>query len=259
MLVDKTIEKSRKHSRKPLRILSVTAAFVAAACISFVVTLNVSPVFAKTMYDIPVLGDVCRVFTFREYHFEDDMKIVNVRIPKIENTGNTDLERRINQEISQKMESSAKEAEQRAHENYEAYVATGGDPKEYIPTDINIDYHILSSNDSTLSFVLEKYETQASFYSERLFYNLDLKTGNALTLQGLLGDNYQQNVYQQVKDQMQQLDDDTKQLLFPDYFTPDLIDENRPFYLNENGKIVIVFEKYEIAAGAAGALEFTLS
>lgn len=259
MLVDKTIETSRKRSKKPVRILSCTAAVVAAACISFVITLNVSPAFAKTLYDIPVLGDVCRVFTFREYHFEDDMKIVNVRVPKIENTGNTELERRVNAEISKRMDLSVKESEQRAKENYDAYIATGGNPDEYYPTDINVDYQIKSCNENTLSFVLEKYESQASFYSERFFYNLNLKTGEAFTLKDLLGPDYQQTVYQQVSEQMKHLDDDTKQLLFPDMFTPDLITEDRGFYLDENGNIVVVFEKYEIAAGAAGALEFPIT
>lgn len=258
MLVDKTIEKSRKRPKKTVRIVSCTAAVFAAACISFVVTLNVSPAFAKTMYDIPVLGDVCRVFTFREYHFEDNMKIVNVRLPKIENTGNTELERRVNEEITKRMDQSVKESEQRAKENYDAYIATGGNPDEYIPTDIGVSYEIKSSNENTLSFVLEKYECRASAYSERFFYNLNLKTGEAFTLKDLLGPDYQQEVYQQVLAQTKTLDEDTKQLLFPEMLTPDLINEERGFYLDENGTIVVVFEKYEIAAGAAGALEFPL-
>lgn len=258
VLVNKTI-KSRKHSRKPVRIISTTAAIFAAACISFVVTLNLSPVVAKTLYDIPVIGSVCRVFTFREYHFEDTVKVVNVRVPKIENTGNTELERRINEEITKQMDRSAQESEQRAQENYNAYIETGGNPDEYIPTEIGINYQIKSSNDTTLSFVLEKYESHASVYTERFFYNLDLQTGNTLTLKDLLGEDYQQTVYQQVCEQIQQFDEDTKQMIFTDYLTPDLIDENRPFYLTEEGNIVVVFEKYEIAAGAAGALEFPLN
>lgn len=258
MLVEKSIEKCQKRRHRTLRVVSSVAAAFAAACIGFVITLNVSPAFAKTMYDIPVLGEVCRVFTFREYQFEDHTKMVNVRLPKIENTGNTELERRVNQEILKRMEESVKESEIRAQENYDAYVATGGDPKDYVPTDIYVNYRVHSCDENTLSFVLEKLEVRASSYTEHYFYNLDLKTGNSLTLKDVLGTNYQQTVFQQVSQQIQQFDSEKKQLIFEDTLTPDLITEERPFYLDEQGNVIVVFEKYEIAAGAAGTLEFNV-
>ena len=259
-MIDDTIAFQQKHQRRrPVRVISTGVAIFATACVSFVVMLNVSPAFAKTMYEIPVLGDICRVFTFREYYFEDNTKIVNVRIPNIENTGNTDLEKRINQEIRDKMDESVKDSEQRAQENYDAYIATGGDPKEYWPMDIHVDYEIKSSNERTLSFVIDKYEGHASVYRERYFYNLDLQTGKTLTLQDMFGADYQDFVYDQVTEQVEQLDPETKQYIFPQYLTKNLINQNRPFYLDENGNIVVVFEKYEIAAGAAGPLEFVIN
>ena len=66
-------------------------------------------------------------------------------------------------------------------------------------------------------------------------------------------------VYDQVKEQVEQLDPEKKQYIFPQYLTKNLINQNRPFYLDENGNVVVVFEKYEIAAGAAGALEFVIN
>ena len=38
----------------------------------------------------------------------------------------------------------------------------------------------------------------------------------------------------------------------------DKISENQKFYINNDGKIVICFDKYEIAAGAQGSPEFVL-
>ena len=49
-------------------------------------------------------------------------------------------------------------------------------------------------------------------------------------------------------------------MLFPEVDIKSLIDENRKFYISEDGtELVIVFEKYEIAAGAAGQIEISIS
>ena len=53
-------------------------------------------------------------------------------------------------------------------------------------------------------------------------------------------------------------DKDEKYIFFDDISIYDLINENRSFYINEEGKIVVVFDKYEIACGAAGVLEFVI-
>ena len=37
-----------------------------------------------------------------------------------------------------------------------------------------------------------------------------------------------------------------------------LLEEKEDFYLQEDGTVVVVFDKYEIAAGAAGVLEFPI-
>ena len=38
----------------------------------------------------------------------------------------------------------------------------------------------------------------------------------------------------------------------------DFINQDRIFYINQDKKIVIKFQKYEIAAGAAGPVEFVI-
>ena len=49
-----------------------------------VLMLNISPAFASTMGDIPMLGQVFRVLTFRDYSFSDQVKIVDAKLPRIE-------------------------------------------------------------------------------------------------------------------------------------------------------------------------------
>ncbi len=79
-------------------------------------------------------------------------------------------------------------------------------------------------------------------------------------MRDLLGENYQETVYEQVSTQLAALDAYRKSMLFPEVDVEALIDENRKFYFSKDGSsLVVVFEKYEIAAGAAGQLEFTIS
>ena len=49
--------------------------------------LNLSPTVARAMWEIPVLGKLCRVVALREYHFADEIKFIDARIPQMENWG----------------------------------------------------------------------------------------------------------------------------------------------------------------------------
>ena len=93
---------------------SVMAA--AAVCALFVVLVNASPVLANSLYGMPVIGNVARVFTFTQYEREEDADILKVNLPALENTGNSELERRVHYEIQYKMNRLVEEARQRARE-----------------------------------------------------------------------------------------------------------------------------------------------
>lgn len=84
------------------RGLKYAMSTVACTFVAFIFFVNVNPSFAQQMYDIPVIGDIAKVFTVKEYHENDDLKLINAKIPAIQNTGNTDLEQRINYEIMTK-------------------------------------------------------------------------------------------------------------------------------------------------------------
>ena len=78
-------------------------------------------------------------------------------------------------------------------------------------------------------------------------------------MRDFLGEQYQDIVYEQISEQIPKLDEFTKSMLFPEVDIKNLIDENRKFYIAEDGvTLMVVFEKYEIAAGAAGQIEFPI-
>lgn len=248
----------RRRERPVLRILRTAGLSAAALVLTFVTLLNVSPAFAEAAYQLPGLSGLCRVFTLRHYDFTDESKTVDVTIPKIE-LGHSELEARINLEITRVVDAEMAEATQRAQDYYDAYIATGGDPDTYIPFNIYVDYDVHCTTGDIVSFVVFRYETRASSYCVSHYYNIDLETGRNVTLRDLLGSDYRAIVTEQVERQIEDLDEETARCLFDFVDISELIDENRKFYITEDGEdIVVVFEKYEIAAGAAGQLEFTI-
>ena len=236
------------------RFTSVAAIFF--VCI--ILFLNISPVFAETMYKIPVLGNLCRVFTFREYHTESDIINVDVKIPQIEDNDKSDLDERVNLEIQKVVKECLDRSEERAKEYYDAFIATGGNPEDYIPVEITVDYEVKYISEEYASFVVYQYEDRFNAYNYSFYYNLDLETGKNVTLRDLYGTNYREIVAGSIEETIEGWNDEQKSMLWEDLSFSDLISEDTKFYLNENGEVVVVFEKYQIAVGTAGELEFVI-
>ena len=245
--------------RKHRRVLRRSLATALASCACFVLLVNGSPSFAQAVYEVPVLGSLARIFTVTEYTINDKERVIDVRLPALENTGHTDLEQQINQEISTRIQAVIDAAEARARETKEAYVATGGDPDDYMPVIIDVDYEVKCQTEHYLSFVIQKTETRASAYTEFYTYNIDLETGRELTLRDLLGPNWMETVNAQVEAQIAERSKDPDNV----YWTAEEggfqgISEDQPFYLNQEERPVVVFEKYELGPGSMGSQEFVI-
>lgn len=233
-----------------------------AACAAFVLLLNVNATFAYAVYEIPVLGDLGRIFTFREFQEETDTFIADVKIPNVDLSdleGDTSWMEAINETITTTMEQSVEESIARAEDYYKAYVETGGDPNDFFQMRIDVDYDVKYSSQNILSFVIYKCETLASGYQENYYYNIDLKTGEEITLEDILGRDWAEIVTEQVEQQLEQFPEEDKAMLFTDYLNVrDVVEKGVGFYLNESGTPVVVFEKYALGAGALGLLEFPI-
>ena len=261
-VVNKAISRSKSH-KKNIGILWVkrSTATLATTFALFVILLNTNETFAKAMEDVPVIGSIAEVFTVREYKEENDTDLIEAKIPAIKNTGNEELEDRINYEISSKINEVLEEAKQRAEEYKEAVLATGGTMEDYIPTQINIDYKITYQDDNIISFVITKSESAASAYQEQYFYNIDIENGKELNLRDVLGENYKEIVDEEVKKQIKERMEENKD---NSYFTVEeggfsgIEDEYQNFYINENKKVTVVFQKYEIAPGYMGIQNFEI-
>src|SRR5699024_9926893 len=120
------IHKKDLYKKNYVVILTKRAtATLATTFALFVVLLNTNESFARAMGDVPIIGSLAEVFTVREYREENDTDLIEAKIPAIKNTGNEDLEDRINYEISSKINEVLEEARARAEEYKEAVLSTG--------------------------------------------------------------------------------------------------------------------------------------
>ena len=259
-VVNKAILDKKKKEKSVLIYVKYAVTTVACTFLTFIFMLNVNSSFATNISEIPIIGDMAKVFTIKEVNEEDKTKLINAKVPALENTGNTELEKRINYEIMLKMNEILEEAEKRAAEYKEAVIETGGNEYDYQPINIQIDYKVGYSNDKVVSFMISKSETLANAYTEIYFYNVDIETGKKLNLRDVLGNEYKQivdtTIYKEIEERSKNPDNI--------YFTADeggfegIENEYQDFYINSDGKVVIVFEKYKIAPGYMGTQEFVI-
>lgn len=254
--VQEAINYGNSHQKKKSRKHFFKMVFV--TCCLFIFVLNTSPVFAATLAKIPYLGDLCQILTFIHIHEEDAMKIIHVNAPSLSKTGYTQLEKKINTEIQIVIDQEVQEASARAKDYYQAYIETGGKVEDFIPVSLDIDYDVKYQKDYLISFLIEKTEILASSYQEYLYYNIDLKEGKVLSLEDLVGKDYQKKITNEIKRQIALLSQEEQYYYFDDINIEDFINPQRIFYINEKGQLVIKFQKYEIAAGAAGPVEFIM-
>lgn len=258
IMVNKTIKDSKDKKTKSFRYAAASIAAVVAISGSFVIGVNTNEAFAKTIEDIPILSSIAKVLTFKDYEVQSDLINEDIKIPAVEGLGDEEFEKKINDEIYNKMTTHISEAEQRAAEYKEAFIATGGTEEDYRPIDVVVDYKLYHADENFLSFAVYQTETLASAYFEMYYYNINLKTNETITLESIFGKNYKDIINEEISKQIEE----RKQNPDNSYFEGDQgftsISDEQNFFLNENGKVVIVFNKYEIAPGCMGIQEFII-
>ena len=259
-VINKTLLKGKNKKKDIAKYIKYVVSTATCMFCAFIVMINVNPSFAANISEIPIIGNIAKVFTIKEYNKEDREKLINAKIPALENTGNTELEKRINYEIMLKINEVLDEAEERAAKYKEAVIETGGKDEDYQPINIQVDYKVGYSSDKIVSFIILKSETLASAYTEMYYYNIDIENGKKLNLRDVFGNDYKEIVNETIYKEIEKRSKDENNI----YFTEEddgfkgIEDEYQNFYINQDGKVVIVFEKYKIAPGYMGTQEFII-
>lgn len=266
--VQEAINNSEKKNivvklQKRRSVMKKSVGTAAAIAVTFTILLNTSTVFAQNVSGMPIIGAVARVLTFRAYEKQEEDLKLSVKIPSVEmiSQDTNGLAESINQEIHRLCQQYADEAVQRAEEYKKAFMETGGTEEEWKAHNIEIRvwYEINSQSEHYLSFVIMGTESWNSAGHERKYYNIDLSTQKIVSLKDLLGEDYIEKANESIKNQMKA----KSQEMGITFWTPEEggftgISDEVSFYINKADNPVIVFEKYEIAPGSAGAVEFVI-
>lgn len=264
-LYETVLKTETKKGKGRMTIKQKFAMVPLCACLVVVVGLNVSPAFAESLGKVPVLGAVAKLVTVREYHEESVSSAIEVKIPKLEGVGNTEVEKQINQTILAQITELAETAKGEAEDFRKEFLAMGNTEAAFQKFLVHFDYEIKYSREKEISFVITKEISGNEIAADKTYYmyNLNLETGKAITLEEKLGSDYKEKINQQIDQQIRTLAKDHANLLSyyeEFYVTKGAEDdiENRNFYLNQEGNVVLVFYPYEIAPEAMGTMEFII-
>ena len=250
-VVNDAINKKSNHKIQTKWL--VTAASICAV----VGAININPVFADNLEQIPVIGNLVKIVNFSNYQIKDNGYEASIKVPKIEGLDNKELEYKLNKEFeengkklyNQYLEEvkGLKESNESGHKSAESW------------------YEVKTDNDNILSLVIYEYEAEGSSNTTRRFYNIDKKNQTVLTLEGMFkNDDYINVISENIKQQMaEQMKKDKNKI----YWINDKeakngnfksIKKDQGFYINKSGELVICFDKYEVGPGAMGLVEFTI-
>lgn len=250
--------KARYQSRRSRTIRRWTT--IAACFCVMLAGLNLSPALARAAANVPVLGGVFRVLTFVDYNKSEDGIDYSISVPEVE--AESMLAEKVNTVIQEKVDQHLAKAQRDWDEYREAFLATGGTEDEWSgrKMDVIIDYEIMSQTEDRVSFIVYFAEGWVTSQEERYYYNLDFTEDRELELRDFLGEDWVSVCNASIQRQIEERANAEGSTLF---FAPDeggftTVDKSTDFYVREDGRVVVCFPKYSIAAGAAGNVEFVI-
>ncbi len=183
--------------------------------------------FQKMLFDVPVIDPIYPNTITPELPVVEP---ITPEIPVIENPTDT-IDNTVDPNMSLEV---AKKIEATLSESYE-----------------DLSYDIVSQDDQYVSLKMS---------SDGKYITFDVTTGDVVTLQTLLGDDYAAVVKDQVVATAKEREDlNPKAYDYSDEKLENLvINEDTSFYLNDNGEIIVTFPKAEIASGAVATTDFII-
>jgi hypothetical protein len=253
-VVNKALNRSRKKNRSPIKILVGSGAVAAL----LMVGLNTNPVLAKSLSDVPMIGNIINVMTFVEFKVYDEKHHANIKVPSISNMKDKDLEKSLNEKYLKENKQLYQEFMQEVESLKKQEVGHIG---------VESGYVVKTDNEKILSIGRYVVNTVGSSSTTIKYDTIDKKKQVILTLPILFkNQNYIETISENIKDQMKQQMkvDKTKVYWILDAGVENPIDPferitaNHNFYISQENKLVISFDKYEVTPGYMGVIEFII-
>ncbi|WP_409174530.1 RsiV family protein [Brevibacillus fortis] len=247
-VVKKALKQKKKNQVKMMKPL----VGIAAAAFLLITGINTSPAFAHALSEVPLVGSLVKVLTFREFNVDDGPAKAEIKVPAITNMKNKTLEDTLNKKYLEEN----KELYNEFKTEMEELKKNGGGH-----VGVKSDYVIKTDNDQILVVGRYVVNTVGSSSTTFKYDTIDKKNQLLITLPSLFkDDSYINLITENIKEQMRQQmkADPEKEYWVEGSMSFETIAKDQSFYINNEGKLVISFNKYEAAPGFMGVLEFVI-
>lgn len=258
-LVNAAIEKGKKTERMIImkKWFRNSAATAAAVIVGFVGAANLSPTFAKSLSDIPVLNTLAKVVSFRQFDYHEDTYEATIDTPVLEGLVDKNLEATLNEKYL--------EENKKLFEQFEKEVADMKSFEQGGHLGVDSGFEVKTNNDQILSIARYVVNTVGSSSTTMTYDTIDKQNEMLITLPSLFkDDSYIEVISENIKDQMRTKREIDSNLVYWIAGEPDAIDgfdrilADQPFYITDQGKLVISFDKYMVGPGSMGIQEFEI-
>lgn len=250
----------RKGNQGSIIKFAVAAAVVVVGI--FIILPNTSGTIAHAMEQIPILGQLVKVVTFRDYEYEGERNMADIEVPEIkpeEQLEDSTLQETIDRtaaEINAEIQAITDELIAEFEKNLD---------EEMGYQDVVVTSEVLATTPEYFTLKLICYQGAGSGYQWNYYYTIDLNTGERLQLKDIFreGADYITPISENIKLQMQERMDADESVY---YWLNDEIEEwnfktitdETSFYLNEKDNVVIGFNEGDVAPMYMGTVEFEI-
>jgi hypothetical protein len=249
-------DRIKMKNKKFYRKLGVAA----AAAFAILVLPNTSDTVAYAMGNIPILGNLFQIVTFRDYQYEDQHQRADVEVSKIAVDTEADTG------VQEEAQKSADEVNAQIQKITDQYVRTFEEEMEKEGyRDIVVKSERVKTSEDYFTLKLMCYESAADGVETDYYYTINMATGKRMELSDLFQKDcdYQAVISDNIRAQMrEQMADDENVIYWLDDADEDMnftgIDSNQTFYVNENNEIVCCFQEGDVAPMYMGNVEFTI-
>ena len=254
------------HEREPQGIqrrsavkgVLVTAASLAAALAIFTAGINLSPAFAQRLEAMPLIGSLVKVLLLREYTYQEDSYQANLKVPGLDGLNNGGLAAGLNEKYLEENKAL-----------YEAFMKDMASLKEAGGGHLGVasGYEVFTDTERLLSIGRYVVNTVGSSSTVFKYDTIDKVNEVLITLPSLFADDrYVEVISAEIKRQMvEQHKADPNRFYWVEGIEQsasmplfERIARDQSFYISAEGKLIISFDKYEVAPGYMGVVTFTI-
>lgn len=267
---------NRREQRKIARARFVAGA--AAGIAAFIILPNTSSSVAYAMERVPVLGNLVKLVTWRDYKYEDERHQADVEVGKLElvksdeenvalGSSFDEVEEAIDVAVEEKLNNSMEEINVQLEEITEKLIAEFEThvQEEMGYHDLVVKSEVIADNDKYFTLRLLCFQAAGSGYEWNYFYTIDMTTGEQLQLKDLFKEDadYITVISEEIKKQMREQMEADENVCYwleeeMEEWNFQTITEESLFYLNEDEQLVISFNEGDVAPMYMGVVEFVI-